>query len=649
MQKLVKIINRHQPIVEKKYFVAFSRHLLLLLLAGSLFGIISKSHAQFILPPENPQETRPGERPQTTEIDNFSLENVRNLRAELAPNSSNMIILTWLQAAIQDDFIIARSTAPIVSLDLLLAAKAIAVVPPGTGSFIDHSLEPGSYYYAVVSSKATKEKRVTLRVGENYTGTPVIILQKLMDNPQDLPPPQVSLLFARADKNQIRLSWRGVATPGVRYVIYRAEFPIATPADVARANQIAIVGQGQEFYIDNQLPGPGLYYYAVATRSVGGAQDNQLVPDQSYTREGVWFGTRELPVVRGIKASLVQGTKNEIKIDWNDAAAQGSENFSYRIYRATSRIDNQQTLRTAQALGDVKAGVGTFIDRNVEPGRYYYAVVTLAAEEEQSIRFIPGENVTVDFITVGNGITPTANIDANRRPDQTNIFSDFLALVRSDSVILAWKIAANVNPSHRLHLYRFDRQPRSLGDIPDGELIAKLDSDQVIFEDIPPRRGIYYYAIFLQTPRGLTPATLDLGRNLTGAIAFSANEKRRIEPSLDEDKEENEIEEEFEVEKEKTKPTKQEQNVNWGNQRINSVIRATYLQSQYQEAITQLAPFTRSADSKVAAKALFYTGLAHYQLRNYTRALDYFVHPKVVNAYGNTARFWYRKTLEHLQ
>lgn len=237
-------------------------------------------------------------------------------------------------------------------------------------------------------------------------------------------------------------------------------------------------------------------------------------------------------------------------------------------------------------------------------------------------------------------------------------FADFAAYSREKNIILTWHLARGRSIDRRIQIYRFTEEPKVIHDIARGILIAKLSGEINLYEDVPPAKGTYYYAIFVESARGLEPASFNISRNLVGPVAFNPTttgsavtppENKEITPPPQksprpafESKETDESEEEEPAVSEVTAEEKHSRG-------INAVIRRTFFRGEYRQAVRELRPFLRNPSARVRAKAMFYTGLARYRMGQYERALKYFDHPLTKKFYRRNAEFWINKTTENLR
>lgn len=245
--------------------------------------------------------------------------------------------------------------------------------------------------------------------------------------------------------------------------------------------------------------------------------------------------------------------------------------------------------------------------------------------------------------------TPSADADA--------YFSDFAAYGREKNIILIWHLARGRTIERRIQIYRFTEEPRVIHDISRGTLIAKLSGEINLYEDLPPAKGTYYYAIFVESVRGLEPASFNISRNLVGPVAFnsatvatttSAASKEPVQQTQKYPRpefESEEVDEESEAIPAAVETSAEEKHTRG----INAAIRRTFFKGEYQQAVRELKPFLRNSSARVRAKAMFYTGLSRYRLGQYDRALKYFDHPLTKKFYRRNAEFWIRKTTENLR
>ncbi len=683
-----------------------------------VFGFSAGIFAQFIPPTGSyidPDTEPKKEKPKKEEIKipevKKTRETVENLSAELVDPVNRIVRITFLASDITDDYIIARSNEPISSMQKLLEAKSIAVVPASVQIYSDSPSDPGNYYYAVISKESIKKKNAKFILNMNYTGNPVSagITQSIKEN--SIFPAQITLLFAQAIKDgSVRLSWRGIEDKTVSYIVYRGtEAPLSNSSLIARSTMLAVITDRAEFYEDKSIPSPGNYYYAVATRSVSGSEDQNLNEAQSYLLNSVHISSREVPITRSIRAYLkrvvpASGEKKaaaDIAVEWRDVNDSRAAGFRYQIYRSNAPILNRDNLANLQRTSEVDAGMEYFLDTVAEPGKYYYAIVSVSPDGVRSEVLRTALNTTESRIE----ITPellSAEIETKSIPEvktdekippvdvkppetvkeesPAEFFSGFGAFSREKTILLNWKTASALQTAQggRIRVYRFTEPPVLLADIVKGTLVATYGPDQILHEDKPKAEGLYYYAILFETPQGMYPRSMKQGENVIGPIPFTQEKKSAPVETKENDEisveqEDKPVEKRPAIESQKIikepykptlvlieepdleeppaekKPVEKKKEKKASPPAINDVIRSTYFEGRFRETLLGLAPYRKDADASVRAKAWMYSGMALYNVGEYDKALNVFSDPLVMQAYPDHSRKWYRKTLNNIK
>jgi hypothetical protein len=301
--------------------------------------------------------------------------------------------------------------------------------------------------------------------------------------------------------------------------------------------------------------------------------------------------------------------------------------------------------------------------------KFLFAICVFAASPvtaqfltpEDTVQIPPPVDVPVAPISAPAAPAPAVTAQTPAQPTismpQDSFFADFAAYPRTKGVILSWHLVQGRTMDKRIQIYRFNEEPRVIHDISKGTLIAKLTGEINIYEDVPPTRGTYYYAIFVESGRGLEPGSFNHSRNLVGPITYqmgadvasksehaaSAAPTEHARPDF----ESAEVDEESDLadEDSRSRPSRHKA----GERGINNVIRHTFLAGDFSGAAQKLKPFMRNRSAKVRAKAMFYTGMARYRLGQYERSLRYFEHPLTRKYYRRNAEFWINRTKENLR
>lgn len=247
---------------------------------------------------------------------------------------------------------------------------------------------------------------------------------------------------------------------------------------------------------------------------------------------------------------------------------------------------------------------------------------------------------------------PPAAMPSSQLPSSNEgYFADLAAYGRDRGVILTWHLMNGRATDRRIQIYRFNEEPRVIHDISKGTLIAKLTGEINLYEDLPPARGLYYYAVFVESARGLEPSSFTPSRNMVGPVSFQSAGKAPSKPPRDSDNSMAAARPEFSSTELDTAdaPPVDIENDESSRRGINGVIRRTFLKGDYTGAIRGLKPFLRNKTPRVRAKAMFYIGLSRYRLEQYDRAIKYFEHPLTQKYYRRNAEFWINRTSENLR
>ncbi|MDH5719802.1 MAG: tetratricopeptide repeat protein [Spirochaetia bacterium] len=607
---------------------------------------------------------------------------VRSIKAEVLDVKEHHVRISWLPPEDKGEYILTRSSNPISTIDLLLMSELVSVIKGSQSFYLDKNLPRGEYYYAVASKTKVKQKEVFLYADENYTLHPVTIsgeTGKTQISDQRRAPQQVSLIHAQmVEAGAVRISWKGTSEPNVQYIVYRDTRPLTVSDRIDSAVRLAVISDGTEFFVDRNIAEHGTYYYAVTARSTEGLEDKNLIANQSYTQTGIVFNVIDTSVAKYIYAT--KSGENSISIKWKDAETSAANRIQYLLYRAANPISGEGDLQHISPIAQIPQGVQSYVDQGLSPGTYYYALVSQDYMGRKSKTFIAAHNATgIPIIIPGDTkrqqikpgyqpITKPARDDTYEPPlmpahtpakeedfaSGNNIFANIRAIPRRDMILIAWRLSKNFQTSQRstkIRIYRFDRRPMALRDIIEGTMVGRLPLHESIFEDLPLQKGNYYYALFVETPKGLVPNDFIFGENLIGPASFSRSSEE-IEPSLEGGKEYNENRQISGRKPQKPKkeyPQKTKPAEEFSSDEINRTIQESYLKADYEDAIFRLSKFEKSNSHEIRAKALFYLGLSHYQLSKYEKALEYMVHPLVVEAYKDRATFWYKRILEHIK
>ncbi len=608
-------------------------------------GFLSPVLAQFILP-EKDYTTQ-------SDIDVIRVDStpsaVTGLKAELVNPSVGEILINWHISQKPARLSVIRSDIPISTMQTLLESKTIAILDGGATVYRDIPEGAGNYYYAVVSRKAVEDQSVILTPGENYTLRPVTILSS--DKKKFTSLSIVKSIRARfLDKHTIRVQWEYEPNPYVYFIVYRYTQPIDSSSVLEQAVRLGIVRGGKNYFDDTKPPVGQNLFYAVTTTDASEKENRHLAAGDSFTINGIIMQIGEIPTVRKIQAFRVQ---DQIQLSWESDVVSGD--YEYIIYRSRRIMDNDEALKNATILAYVNSTKNNYIDSKVASGDYYYAIVTQNSRGELSKAFIPGGNVMIN--PAGNKqVQETPQDIPDKTPEVSpgkgaSIFTELTAQAVNNTVVLTWSRGQAPLPVEEgmVKIYRFRQKPGEMRDVILGTPVGYLKPGSVTLEDKPPVSGLYYYAIFYETGKGLVPPAFTEYENLIGPVDFRGGRKGKKGQSAGIDPNEEPYLPDTESAMELPDYMVPDSEVRRSEAELNLVLKNTYLKKDYEAALRELAPFRHDKAKPIRAKAIFYSGMANYYIGDYRPALDQFLNPVVREVYGERADFWYRRTLESME
>jgi hypothetical protein len=535
----------------------------------------------------------------------------RNVKAELMQGIKGAIRVTWeIDPATDEEFIVGRASEVPYTKERALAAKSIKVSHPAAERFaIDSNLPPGNYFYVVLAKSKIMERDVELYPNVNYTTVPAVIEKEFSRAPSANLPEKVTLIHALVvNRTQVLLTWKGVDTPGLVYNVYRAPAVLNAPEKIQGAEMIAQLATDKSNYIDKNIRKTGYYYYAVTTRDVKGNEDRLLVPDQSYTANGVFITMQTQSLVSNLKAELFAG--KSVKLTWSEAGAE--QRGKYLVYRDTKPITNSEKLALSEYIGSVMMGRSEFIDENPGRGALYYAVLGKLDDGTFDNTMVERANYTADPVAIG---------------DRLRLVS-IKAAVKEGGVTVTWKYSGEMG-ARSFSLVRVPGRIASLDEVNADQVVSPVDLLSKRYIDNPPA-GKHYYALVPGDRTQWSDYALEEGVNITPAPAVTGGAGVKVEEKkvIIEKKQPPVIEEKIPVVPVETSG-------------VDTIIRETFFRGRYNSAITRLGRVIEAGGSeREIAKARLFTGRAYIERGMYRKSLEYLLRSDVKQQFPRDARFW---------
>ena len=580
---------------------------------------------------------------------------ITNIKVEPHPELPYSARISWEGNPANTTAIwVGRFVRPINSVELVFQADSIASPPlgPRETSFVDRNIPDGAYYYVIVTQyEIANRGRMLLRGGANFTEEPFIVYrgdQGTVNETDASGIPHVRSLFAVNSGGTVKLSWAPPAASGdYQFHVYRSVEPLATPTALRVATRLGVVaGTTFNFADEEPLRGRTVYYAVMTVDRTSGREQVLLRPDVtviSHQFEESQLSDDQLRYLPDALTVYLE-SGDSVKLLWVDPEVDLSD---LRVYRHNRPINSVQVLERARFVGVARPGENSFRDPGLRPGMYYYAVLPRDTNRREvrlfqegrsftgfgvQIREAPEQDTTDNTTTDNTNTTNEGNQDLTQdeiaRLERPTL-SGLEASASTSAVELKWTVLATERArDFRMLLYRSRLPLASLDAVrSNGTFLDELASDRRSYIDSGLEPGRYFYALIIDVAGDLDRPLVE-GRNyLSGPVTIA-------EQNPEEDGGREQIGEEGDL------------------TAINRILAATYHRRRYGEAIRRLAPYIVESNRvapNVRAKALLYTGISYYYLRQYRSALEFFVHDLVRTEYPERARFWYSRAVERVR
>lgn len=624
-----------------------------------LFACVTSLQSQFILPEDKYTTHKDID---VIRADNDKIE-IYGINAKATMTSPGEVKIHWNNFVKNAVLAVVRSEKPVSNLSALQLGKVVVVLKGGESNFKDTILNPGDYYYAVVSYQRLKDETVILKPNENYTTSPVHFDEKDLANQTESAKETVSNIKASIlDDKTVRIQWNFDPVSNVSLMVYKNTHVIDSENAIKNSIRIGSVSSDKNYFDDQE--GAGQFYYAVIVLQFG-IEKTILKANENYTTKPVKKQESSNPTVKFIRA--VKNKKNEIFISWYFPTSKFPSEFV--IYRSSRQIVKEEDLQKAEIIQKLKPDAKSYIDNDYPDGDLYYAVLTQNKQGTIQKILIPDENTMVNPV-----INETESVVEEKKPEEAVekkeevavkpvepvkpvvpdtpknelLIYDIQAVAERSAIRISWKPDKKTfvelpEKAIFFHLFRFREKPESLSALTAETYLAKIPLNEESYIDTPPESGLYYYAIFFSTPKGVL-TDLKYGDNLIGPVIYKKPEEPEKTKS-----------EKDKLEKEAKTTDKSDIDVSGlsttqdvSAEKLNNALRRTYLQEKYEEAITALDGFRHSPSVKIKARAMFYSALSSYYLGKYKEAMEYIMNDSVKKVYGERADFWYRQILEKI-
>jgi hypothetical protein len=432
----------------------------------------------------------------------------------------------------------------------------------------------------------------------NYTTVPVVIERETRPINERNMPDKVTLIHAMiVNRTRVLLTWRGVQSPDTIYTIYRDTSPLNTPERIRSARKIGVVDATKESYVDRSIDKTGTFFYAVTTKDRSGNEDLQLTPDQSYTATGLFVALESRNIVSGLRVESLAG--NSVRLKWH--GAEPAIGGSFLIYRDIQPITDPEKIALAAHIGTVPMSTTEFIDRNLNKGAFYYAVIGKRSNGTVDTALIEDSNYTSRPVVVGSHYRVTG----------------INAVHRDNRVYVIWRYSGSTG-SRAYRVLRLERKISDLRGVSDSQIVGRVNIRNRKFVDNNPPGGKYYYALVPDKREQWNRYGLRAGMNITERAVSARDDTVREQ-------------------KEDSRRSQRE----YRRSGIDNILRMTFFRGRYGLAIKRLHIALPQTDNQYdAAKARLFIGRSLIELGKYRESLHYILSRDVKRHFPMDSRFW---------
>jgi tetratricopeptide (TPR) repeat protein len=210
---------------------------------------------------------------------------------------------------------------------------------------------------------------------------------------------------------------------------------------------------------------------------------------------------------RNMSVTILNGEKNSVQITW-DVSAEARDSF---VVLRSNQLQNSADIVLNSIPIKVVASdsLKVVLDRNLPPGRYFYAIVPKTKFDDKNIRLYPGENYSTNpMIIYGDG----------ELTDSRTVASIRAVTIEDRSVLLTWEPINNFTGEYVIF------RSKSPIDTPDklnnADPVGRIVAAKSRFLDSDASPGRHFYAIACKTIDGIMYSDLKKGFNYTDDAVF---------------------------------------------------------------------------------------------------------------------------------
>jgi hypothetical protein len=529
-----------------------------------------------------------------------------DIKAERIKFSSDSIKITWkMSRQYTGDFIVGRSEKEISAPEDALQAKLIGIFNSTLdGILIDRDVQQGKkYYYIILAKELLLKRQIDVYKNINYTGDPI----SLFIEPESVQ----SLRVDVSGENKIIINWKRIRGNGIKYNVYRSRSAISSGGELEVAEKIATTEKDE--FSDENIPDYGSYFYAVTITDKNGIEYFNPKSEQNYTSNGIYLKGKSLATPLNVDAYT--GDKNSIIVKWEKSESRtGKDLQGYEIYRSDEVINSLLKLKFSKLIKIADSNTTVYTDKDLLPGKYYYAVFSRYSDGTVDINFDTDSNYTKSLLM----ITLPYKINALNHE------------IRDKEIILRWNYTGN-SGNDTVNIFRSAEIPSDSSSIMNDDIIGTENIKAGKFTISNPAAGNFYYGILCRNENEIVQ--IRKGVNLTANPIESASdlitEKTGKKESLSEH---------------------DAYDSNLSNSGLDNIIRNTYYKGNYPLALKELKNFMKTTDNKYdQSKAKLFLAKSYIEMHEYEKSIRLLDNDDVKNAFPEETKFWFEFALVRLK
>jgi hypothetical protein len=503
------------------------------------------------------------------------------------------------------DFVVGKSEKEISTADDALQAKLSGIFNSGMdGILIDRDIQQGKKYYYIIIAKDHLVKRdIEIIKDVNYTSEPV----SLFIEPENVK----SIKTTVSDGDKIIIQWAKNNISGIKYNLYRSRSPISSPPELEVAEKIIITDKTE--FADKNIPDYGSYFYAVTITDKNGIEYFNPKIDQNYTSRGIYLKGKTLATPLNVGA--FSGEKNTIIVKWEKAESRtGKDLNGYEIYRSDEQINSLLKLKFSKLIKIVDSNTTLYTDKDLNPGKYFYAVFSRYSDGAVDINFDTDSNYTKSPLM----ITLPYKINALNHETGDN------------TITIRWNYTGNTG-NEIVSIFKTVNPPADSGGIMNDDIIGSENIKSGKYVISSPPSGTFFYGVLSRQENEIIE--ISKGINLTTGSIKSQDNIISEKPVIIDNK----------------KPEK-EKDIKPSSAGLDIIIQKTYYKGHYPLALKELKKFTGTTDNKYdLAKARLFIAKSYIEMHEYEKSIKLLDSDEIKNTFPEEAKFWFEFALVRLK